>query len=158
MARRKEETRFDAAEVEKAILELEKKENLKLSLSELMRFNIQRFKDTGLSRRTIYDRLIDSGLNLGTFNAFSLCWTRVEKSGIFVSADTPSKRDSPVSAGVAEEVVNEPDKSADREREELEVKTPEKPKKKYNPALRPIYVNGVEVEIDPETGGKTFKI
>lgn len=143
MARRKEETRFDVAEVEKAISDMEKKENLKLSLSELMRFNIQRFKNTGLSRRTIYDRLVDSGLNLGTFNAFSLCWTRVEKSGKFLTTPSETKTSEPAKIDKAEE------------ESKPEEKAQEKPKRKPY-TIRA--ADGTELFVDPETGGKTFEI
>ena len=68
-------------------------------------------------------------------------------------------------AVVADDRKQRQDPARDTERK-MEVKREEKPeentlaipKKKSNPALRPIYVDGVEVEIDPETGGKTFKI
>ena len=161
MARpKKEERQLDIAEVERVVTELVKQQDLKISFLDFMRLNLQKFKDTGLSRQTIYDYLTKNGLNLGSFNVFSGYWSRVEKSGIFVSANTPSKRDSPVSAGVAEEVVEkqEPDRSSDRERGGPEVKTPEEPKKKTNLALPPIYApDGTELEIT-ETGAKKFKI
>ena len=155
MARpKKETTLIDLAEAEKVVSELIEKQDLRISVLEFMRLNFQKFKNTGLSRQTIYERLTSGGLNLGTFNAFSQRWTRIEKSGISNSANNP------VSACVAEEVVEkqEPDRSSDRERGGPEVKTPEEPKKKTNLALPPIYApDGTELEIT-ETGAKKFKI
>ena len=142
--------RFDVAEVEKVVSELEKNEDLKISLSDLMRLNLQRFKKTGLSRRTIYERLTEGGLKLGTYDVFSKCWTRVEKSGAFATA--PIKTESPVKADKVEE--------AEREREveskpEPEEKAPEKPKRKPY-TIRA--ADGTELFVDPETGAKTFEI
>ena len=48
--------------------------------------------------------------------------------------------------------------SVDKDTNPSEAKPPEVLKKKPNPALKPIYVNGVEVQIDPETGAKRFEI
>ena len=80
MARPKKETRqLDVAEAEKAVSKLMEKQDLKISLLDFMRLNLQRLKNTGLSRRTIYERLTSDGLNLGTFNSFSGYWTRVGK-------------------------------------------------------------------------------
>ena len=167
MARPKKEARqLDIAEVERAVTELVKQQELKISFLDFMRLNLQKFKKTGLSRQTIYENLTRKGLNLGSFNVFSGYWSRVEKSGIFISANTPSEANSPVKADVVEEVEEqkqEPERSAEREREvkqevRPEMKLTEEPKKKTNPALRPIYVNGVEVQVDPATGAKTFEI
>ena len=122
MARpKKEERQLDIAEVERVVTELVKQQELKISFLDFMRLNLQKFKDTGLSRKTIYEYLTKKGLNLGSFGVFAGYWDRVEKSGIFVSANTPSKTSSPVSAGVAEEVEErkqEPERGAERERED----------------------------------------
>ena len=165
MARpKKETTLLDITEAERVVSELEKKQDLKISVLDFMRLNLQKFKNTGLSRQTIYERLTSGGLDLGTFNSFSQRWTRLEKSGL--RAAIPREADSPAKAAVvADDRKQRQDPARDTERK-MEVKREEKPeentlaipKKKSNPALRPIYVDGVEVEIDPETGGKTFKI
>ena len=169
MARpKKEERQLDIAEVERAVTELVKQQELKISFLDFMRLNLQKFKDTGLSRQTIYENLTKKGLNLGSFGVFSGYWSRVEKSGIFITANTPSKTNSPVNGEVVEEVEErrqEPERGAEREREDKEevkseVKAPEELKKKPSTGLglRPIRMpDGTEVEITP-TGAKRFKI
>ena len=118
-----------------------------MTAPEFIRLNFQRLKATGLSRRAVYENLKLSGLELGSFEAFSKCWSRNEA----INA-SPSLKPQ-------EEVMQR--KESEREvKQEVkpEIKASDEPKKKTNPALRPIYVNGVEVQIDPETGAKRFEI
>ncbi len=96
MARpKKEVTLIDAREAEKLISALEKEYECKISVSDFMKSNILRFKNTGLSRRTIYEKLTSGGLELGNFAAFSSCWSRVEKTvnllDISSNPDSPAK-------------------------------------------------------------------
>lgn len=162
MARLANPTMVNVVEAEKAILELERTQGGRITLSEFLRLNLQRFKATGLSRRTIYDSLTRSGIKLGTFAAFSKCWSWLESNGKVFSSKTSSLAKTATSG---EEIRHkqEPEKSAEQERKtEKEVRTETKaaieaPKKKSS-ILKPIYVNGVEVQIDPETGAKTFQI
>ena len=171
MARpKKETTLLDLVEAKRVVSELMNEEDLKISLLDFMRLNLQKFKETGLSRQTIYERLTSGGLELGSFNAFSHRWTRVEKSGVLTSI--PSKVDSSVKPSAAEEEIErevkparkqEPERSVESKSEDerevkAEVKAPAEVKKKTGMGLRPIRMpDGTEVEIT-QTGAKRFKI
>ena len=163
MARSEETILVNVMEAERAVSELlENRQTLNISISDFLRLNIHKFKNTNLSRRTIYESLTGSGLKLGTFKAFSRCWSRVEKSGVLAPA--LGKADSTIKINQVEEDVRHSRQEAEPERREVkreakpEVNAAEATKQKANPALRPIYVNGVEVQIDPATGAKTFEI
>ena len=110
MARpKKEATLIDAQEAERLVLKLEKAQECKISVSDFVKLNIHRFKNTGLSRQTIYDNLTRGGLNLGSFNAFTGHWSRAEKSGIV--SDISNNPGSPGKTAVIEaEAVKQPNK------------------------------------------------
>ena len=97
---KKEATLIDAAEAERLVLKLEKAQECKISVLDFVKLNIQRFKDIGLSRKTIYDNLTRGGLNLGTFNSFSGYWSRIEKSEI--QPNISSESDSPAKTRIIE--------------------------------------------------------
>ena len=142
MARLANPTMVNVAEAEQAILELERTQGGTITLSEFLRLNLHRFKATGLSRRTIYDNLTRSGITLGTFAAFSKCWSWLESSGKVLSNAT----DNPVKVGVDDEKIaykKGPEKGGERDRRfeqatRTNVKTSEEGAKKRSPALRPI--------------------
>ena len=67
-----------SADAEKALLVLEQKQDIVMTAPEFIRLNFQRLKATGLSRRAVYENLKLSGLELGSFEAFSKCWSRNE--------------------------------------------------------------------------------
>ena len=144
----------DVAEGEKAVLELERTLGGTITASEFLRLNLQRFKATGLSRRTIYDSLTRSGLKLGTFAAFSKCWSWLESGG----TSSRSKAGSNVKAADVEEVFhNGGTEIRSGGENKPEIKAPEK-SQKAGLGLRPIRLaNGAEVEIT-QTGAKMFKI
>ena len=157
---KRETTLLDIAEAERVVSELVERQGLKISVLDFMRLNIQKFKDTGLSRQTIYERLTSEGLDLGTFSSFSRRWTRVEKS---VFPGIPCDTNSPVKAARLEEHKEEPERKVEQEREfEKEKVKPKAEEPRKKPAaslgLRPIRMpDGTEVEIT-STGAKRFKI
>ncbi len=97
MARPKKESTFiDAGEAERLVSKLERGQECKISVSDFMRLNIRRFKNTGLSRKTIYDNLTRGGLNLGSFGSFSGHWDRAEKSGMISDISSNPEEAEPV--------------------------------------------------------------
>ena len=101
MARpRKGATLIDLGEAERLVSNLERGQECKISVSDFVKLNIQRFKNTGLSRQTIYDNLTRGGLNLGSFGSFSGHWSRAEKSGM--QSNISSNPDSPAKTAVIE--------------------------------------------------------
>ena len=162
MARPKKEARLlDTTEAERVVSKLERRQDLKISVLDFMRLNFQRLKKTGLSRQTIYENLTSEGLDVGTFHAFSRCWSRVAKSGVLALAQ--SKADNQIRTTQAEEEARQK-QEVEPERREIEretmpgVKAPEAPSKKKSSFLPPIYAaDGTELEIT-ETGAKKFKI
>ena len=112
---REETTLLDIREAERAIAELDKRESLKISISDFLRLNLQKLKNYGLSRRTIYENLTSNGLQLGSFKSFSRCWTRVEKNH-FIST-IPTERDTlRKDSGVTEEIRLKEEPKRDGER------------------------------------------
>ena len=104
MARPKKEARLlDTTEAERVVSKLERRQELKISVLDFMRLNFQRLKKTGLSRQTIYENLTSEGLDVGTFHAFSRCWSRVAKSGVLALAQSKADTDSPIRATQVEE-------------------------------------------------------
>ena len=97
---KKEATFIDAGEAERLVSNLERGQECKITISDFVKLNIHRFKNTGLSRQTIYDNLTRGGLNLGSFGSFSGHWARAEKSEMI--SDISSNPDSPAKNAVIE--------------------------------------------------------
>ena len=55
--------------------ELPKGETLTITQSEFIRRNLATFQKWNLPRRSVYKILIDSGIELGTFDSFSRAWS-----------------------------------------------------------------------------------
>lgn len=123
-----------------------KKELRFLSLTDFIREYYSVLHESKKTAREIYDYLSGHGIDIGTFKTFSNLYSRAGNE--FRKKNAIQNSVAPV---VPQPRNQEPEKAISPEA------TPEK--KKYNPACPPIFLpNGTEIEIDPETGAKTFKI
>ena len=92
-------SRINLSEAQRIVDELE--ENLRacegknsaegalvISMSEFLRINLKKFKEFGLSKRSIYNFLTGYGLNLGSFRSFEAAWRRAEREALSSSCES----------------------------------------------------------------------
>lgn len=130
-----------------------------VSLRRFVDMNYEHFRKSGKSVREIYDFFKRAGVDVGCLSTFKSMCSRAKKkyeAATNVQDDPRTKR--PQAPPAMPSKIAETEKAAPEEG-----KTPgpaaEQKAKPRNLGLRPICLpDGTEVEIDLETGAKTFKI
>jgi hypothetical protein len=103
---------------------------------------------SGKSLKAIYQFLRTNGIDVGAYETFRTVYGRLKRSRKTTSSElASSKPEKPEKNAPA---------PAEREKVKNEADVKERPR---GMGLRPIYLpDGTEIEIDPETGAKHFKI
>jgi hypothetical protein len=111
---------------------------------------------SGKSLKAIHQFLQANGIDIGTYESFRTVYRRIKRSRKIVSCGIPPK---PEKSTNPEKSVPAPPKAETTKDAEGKAGTEKPPQRLPGLGLRPLYLaDGTEIDIDPETGAKRFKI
>lgn len=143
-------TKINISEAEEILARLNKEADV--TITEFIARNYEKLKNSGLSKKSIYNFYLKNGMNLGNYETFKRAYNRYTKKIKTEKANTNtlmfSKTEETSPLAINQETIETSVKKTE----------PPKPLKKAGLGLRPIYLpDGTEVEIT-ETGAKRFKV
>jgi hypothetical protein len=121
---------------------------------------LHKLQQSGRSLKAIYEFIRANEIDVGTYDSFQAVYNRIKRARGKNPIEAASSETIPQKTEI--EKPTKPDKFAPdppKVEKAKDAEAKEIPKRLPGLGLRPIYLaNGTEVEIDPETGAKRFKI
>jgi hypothetical protein len=123
-----------------------------ISARQFIAMNFDALRRSGKTLRALHQFLLSNGLDVGSYEYFQAVYNSVKRA----------RKIDPIAPASLEAISEkaEPEKSAPTPPKVEKIREVAKaPKRLPGLGLRPIYLaDGTEIEIDPETGAKRFKI
>jgi hypothetical protein len=142
-----QQKKIDLDKSREILTHLDEVPNPIVSARQFVILNFDTLRQSGKTLKALYDFLMAKGIDVGTFESFRADYNSVKRARKVNSAEPESP-----------ERISEPEKAAPSEARKA--KSGEGAQNRpRGVGLRPIYLaDGTEVQIDPETGAKRFKI
>jgi hypothetical protein len=115
-------------------------------------------QQSGRSLKTMYEFIRGNGIDIGTYESFQAVYNRIKRARKSNPVESASSKTIPEQT--EPETPAQPEKAVSAQTEAEKAKNEDGVKNRpRGVGLKPVYLaDGTEIEIDPETGAKHFKI